>query len=61
MQAVFDKSWEGGVPFTVVIAPDGKVVYQEQGEITILALRRAILANLADSNYAGLSAYWASK
>ena len=61
MQAVFDKSWEGGVPFTVVIAPDGRVVYQEQGEITILALRRAILANLADSNYAGLSAYWASK
>jgi len=61
MQAAFDKSWEAGVPFTMVIAPGGKVVYQEQGEVSILALRRAILANLADRNYVGHSAYWASK
>jgi hypothetical protein len=61
MQAAFDKSWEAGVPFTMVIAPGGKVVYQEQGEISLLALRRAILANLADRSYVGHSAYWASK
>jgi len=62
MQAAFDKSWEAGVPFTMVIAPDGKVIYQEQGEINILALRRAVLANMADTGgYVGHSAYWAAK
>jgi hypothetical protein len=61
MQAAFDKSWDAGVPFTMVIAPGGKVIYQEQGEISILRLRRAILANLDDGGYAGLRAYWSSK
>ena len=27
----FDPKWDGGVPYTVVIGPDGQVVYQEQG------------------------------
>jgi hypothetical protein len=45
----------------MVIAPGGKVVYLEQGEIGILRLRRAILANLDDGGYAGQRAYWSSK
>ncbi len=61
MQAAFDKSWDAGVPFTMVIAPGGKVIYQEQGEISILRLRRAILANLNDGGYAGQRAYWSPK
>jgi peroxiredoxin len=61
MQAAFDKSWDAGVPFTMVIAPDGQVIYQEQGEVSILALRRALLAHLPDKNYIGASALWAKK
>jgi thiol-disulfide isomerase/thioredoxin len=61
MQAAFDAKWEAGVPFTMLIAPDGKVLYQKQGEIDILELRRVILANLPDLDYIGHRAYWASK
>jgi peroxiredoxin len=62
MQAAFDTHWEGGVPFTMVIAPDGQVVYQEQGEISVMALRRAILGSLPDAGgYTGHRAYWAAK
>jgi thiol-disulfide isomerase/thioredoxin len=61
MQAAFDPKWESGVPFTVLISPDGKVLYQEQGEVDVLKLRRIILANLPDSDYIGHRAYWATK
>jgi hypothetical protein len=61
MQAAFDPKWDSGVPFTIVLAPDGKVIYQETGEVHLLALRRAILANLPDKGYVGNAAYWASK
>lgn len=60
MQAAFDPKWEAGVPFTVLIAPDGKVLYQKQGELDILELRRIILANLPDPDYIGHRAYWAA-
>ena len=58
MQAAFDAHWDAGVPFTMVIAPGGKVLYQEQGELDILAARRAILANLENDTYVGHPAYW---
>jgi len=61
MQAAFDPKWEAGVPFTMLIAPDGKVIYQKQGDVDILELRRIILGNLPDSDYIGHRAYWASK
>jgi thiol-disulfide isomerase/thioredoxin len=61
MQAAFDPKWESGVPFTVLISPDGKVLYQEQGEVDVLKLRRIILANLPDPDYIGHRAYWATK
>jgi len=61
MQAAFDSKWESGVPFTMLISPDGKVIYQEQGEVDVLKLRRIILANLPDPDYIGHRAYWASK
>ena len=50
-----------GVPFTMVIAPGGKVLYQKQGEVDVLAMRRAILANLENETYVGHPAYWAAK
>lgn len=61
MQAAFDAKWESGVPFTMLLAPDGKVIYQKQGEVDILELRRIILANLPDADYLGHRAWWATK
>ena len=61
MQAAFEPKWEGGVPFTMVIAPGGKVLYQQQGEIDILEVRRVILAHLENETYVGHPAYWAAK
>jgi len=42
----FDPTWPGAVPFTVLIAPDGKIVYRELGSIDPLALKRAIVKAL---------------
>ncbi len=59
LQAAFEPKWEGGVPFTMVIAPGGKVLYQKQGGVDILEVRRVILANLENDTYVGHPAYWA--
>lgn len=61
MQAAFDAKWEAGVPFTVLLAPGGKVLYQKQGEVDVLELRRVILAHLPDPDYIGHRAYWAGE
>ena len=62
MQEAFDHNMVGAVPFTLLIAPNGDVVYQEQGDVTFLALRRAILANLPDTkHYPGQQAFWSQK
>jgi thiol-disulfide isomerase/thioredoxin len=42
----FDPSWQGEVPFTVLLSPEGTVVYSEKGSIDALRVRRAILAAL---------------
>lgn len=57
LQAAFDPKWESAVPYTVLIAPDGKVLYQKQGSVDILELRRTILANMP-SDYEGFNRYW---
>jgi hypothetical protein len=61
LQAAFEAKWDAGVPFTMVIAPGGKVLFQQQGEVDIIALRRIILANLENETYVGHPAYWATK
>ena len=60
LQAAFDPKWESAVPYTVLIAPDGRVLYQKQGDLDILELRRTILANLP-SDYDGFNRYWAAR
>jgi len=61
MQAAFEAKWEAGVPYTVLLAPGGKVLYQKQGEVDILELRRVILGHLPDADYLGHRAYWAGQ
>jgi thiol-disulfide isomerase/thioredoxin len=59
VQAAFDPTWESGVPFTIVLAPDGREIYRVEGEADILALRRRILGNLPDAGmFAGNTEYW---
>ncbi len=48
---------ENGVPYTVLIAPDGKILYEHQGDIDFLELRRTILANMT-ADYIGFQKYW---
>jgi len=40
---VVDKQWSGALPYTLLIAPGGKVLYRQQDEIDPLAVRRAIV------------------
>jgi len=42
----FDPDWQGPVPYTVLIAPDGKVIYRETGSIDPVVLKRAIVRAL---------------
>jgi thiol-disulfide isomerase/thioredoxin len=59
LQAAFDPAMPAAVPFTLLIAPNGDVLFQQLGELDFLKLRRAILANLADDKeHPGLQAYW---
>jgi peroxiredoxin len=39
----FNPSWAGPVPYTVLISPEGKLVYEELGSIDPLAVKRAIV------------------
>jgi thiol-disulfide isomerase/thioredoxin len=59
--AAFDPKWDSGVPYTMVLAPGGRVIYQEQGAVDVIAMRRAILANLENETYVGHPAYWEAK
>jgi peroxiredoxin len=43
---VLDKEWPGPVPYTLVIAPGGKVFYRKSGAFDPLELKRAIVGQL---------------
>jgi hypothetical protein len=51
---------ESALPYTILIAPDGKVLYRREGEVDLLELRRTILANL-HTGYAGFREYWVTR
>jgi peroxiredoxin len=58
--AAFDPDWNAAVPFTMLLKPNGEVIYKNQGPIHALDLRRMIIANLPDDDYLGHQAYWQS-
>lgn len=43
---LLDKDWEGPVPYTLLIAPGGKVLYRKGGEMKPLDVKRAIVKKL---------------
>lgn len=61
LQAAFDPNLPAAVPFTLLLASNGDVLHQELGELDVMKLRRAILANLPeDPKYPGHQAYWSN-
>jgi peroxiredoxin len=60
LRALFDPGWHGGVPYTVLISPDGRILFGKHGELDILDLRRTILANMP-GDYSGFRKYWIAK
>jgi peroxiredoxin len=58
LQAAFDPTWQSAVPYTVVLGPDGKVLYKTVGSVDLLDMRRKILAAMP-SDYVGFNKYWA--
>lgn len=57
LQAAFDPKWQSAVPYTVLLAPGGKILYSSIGSVDILQLRRKILAEMP-SDYIGFNKYW---
>lgn len=41
-----DEEWQGALPYTILIAPGGKIVYRQMGMIEPLALRKAIVEHI---------------
>ncbi|MCE9611164.1 MAG: redoxin family protein [Chthoniobacter sp.] len=44
--AAFDKTWSGALPYTVLLGAKGEVLYQAEGAIDALEVKRAILKAL---------------
>lgn len=59
--AAFDPDWNAAVPYSMLIRPNGDVVYKLQGAIDSLEMRRMIIANLPDDDYLGHQAYWQTR
>lgn len=57
LQAAFDPKWQSAVPYTLLLAPGGKVLYSSIGSVDVLELRRKILAAMP-SDYIGFNKYW---
>lgn len=41
--AAFDADWNGALPYSVLIEPDGKVVWKHQGEVDFYELKKIIV------------------
>ena len=57
LQKAFDPHWESAVPYTVLLAPGGQVLFSSTGSVDMLELRRKILASVPAA-YVGFQKYW---
>ncbi len=46
MIEAIDPNWQGALPYTVLLAPDGRKIYTQMGEINVLQLRKIIADNI---------------
>jgi hypothetical protein len=42
----FDPDWSGAVPLTVLMDPEGKIIYREVESVNALGLKRLIVQSL---------------
>jgi peroxiredoxin len=61
LMKVVDPDWNGAVPYSMVVAPGGKVLFKGNGTLDMLKTRRLLLASFPDDDYVGQNAYWNSK
>jgi peroxiredoxin len=61
LMKVVDADWNGAVPYSMIVAPGGKVLFRGGGVLDMLQARRTILASFPDDDYVGQNAYWNSK
>ena len=47
----FDKSWDGALPYTLLLSPTGQVLYKEQGPVDALELKRVIVKSLTEDRF----------
>ena len=47
----FDPKWDGALPYTILLAPNGDVLYRHQDAIDPLELKRAIVAALKEDRF----------
>ena len=48
LMEAFDKKWEGGLPFTMLLDGKGKVLYQKQGSIEVRKVKALIVKALGN-------------
>jgi len=61
LQEAVGAKWKTSEPFVMVIAPNGKVVYQKVGNADILNVRRYVMATIPnDGPWADVQEYWTS-
>lgn len=41
-----DDQWQGALPYTLLVAPGGKIIYRKQGELDPLEVKHAIVGYL---------------
>jgi peroxiredoxin len=59
LQSALGVTWKAGAPLALLLAPDGKILWQKEGKIDIVQTRRTILVNFPDTRgYVGQQAYW---
>lgn len=57
LEKAFDPNWKSAVPYTVLLAPGGGVLFSTTGSVDMLELRRKILTSVP-AEYVGFQKYW---
>jgi thiol-disulfide isomerase/thioredoxin len=61
LQTAVGEKWKENEPFVMVVGPSGTQVFQKNGKVDILTVRRYVLATIPnDGPYFGVNEYWNS-
>lgn len=51
LMEAFDKDWNSAIPYTMLIGPQGEVLYKRQGPVDALELKRIIVKSLKEDRF----------